>query len=1031
MNPARLWILLAALPALAAAADRPDAADFATRIAPIFQRRCLSCHNDSEHKGGLSLQSAASAFKGGESGAVIAPGDPDGSYLLDLIAPADGKAEMPKDADPLTEAEVVAIRRWIAEGAKWPDDLRLEEHAVADTNWWSLQPVVRPALPDLSRERASWVRTPVDAFIAAKHLEHGLSPTAEADRRTLIRRLYYDLIGLPPNPAEVDAFLADSDARAFERLVDQLLDSPHYGERWARHWLDVVHYGDTHGYDKDKPRPNAWPYRDYVIRSLNSDKPYAQFVREQIAGDVLFPENPDGVIATGLIAAGPWDFISHVEVPETKIDGQIARSIDRDDMVRTVMETFCSVTVGCARCHNHKFDPVTQQDYYNLQAVFAAVDRADRPYDVDPTVHQQRRMLLAEQRELQDRKAALDAEVQRLAGEELKAIDAQIAAVEKQGNGEERPEFGYHSQIEPEQDGVKWVQVDLGAPTEIAKLVYVGCHDNFNNIGAGFGFPVRHRIEASNDPEFATGVVTLVDLTAEDVENPGVTPQTIDVPVAHTARVRPPNETPESKSDAHASRVRYVRVTATKLAARQNDYIFALAELSVLTPDGTNAALGKTVTALDSIEAPVRWRMSNLVDGYYYGVARDPQSKESLVNLRAQRQAAVERVLSTGQKQQLESVTTRLGELDAQIKQLPAPLAVYSAATQFAPQGSFQSTGGKPREIRVLHRGNILDPREVASPSALPFVPSLPTKFDLPAGHTEGDRRAALAEWIVHPDNPLTWRSIVNRVWQHHFGRGLVDTSNDFGRMGAQPTHPELLDWLAAEFRDNGGSLKHLHRLICNSATYRQSSGERRVESGEPKESPHTTHHSPSDSDNLYLSRFPRRRLEAEAVRDAVLAVSGKLDLEMYGPGFQDFVIEKPEHSPHYEYGLFDPEDPRGHRRSIYRFIVRSQQQPFMTTLDCADPSMQVDKRNETVTPLQALTLLNNKLMVAMSRHFAGRVESMGATTEERVTAAYRLALGREPSEDERESLVAYADRFGMENVCRVVLNLNEFVFVD
>jgi hypothetical protein len=1016
MTCVRLPILLLALPALAAAGDRQDSAGFASQVAPILQRRCLSCHNDTERKGGLSLQSRTAAIKGGESGAVIAPGDPDGSDLLDLITPADGRAEMPKDADPLSAAEVDAIRRWIADGAGWPDDLRLEEHAVADTDWWSLQPVVRPALPDLPPGRAAWVRTPVDAFIAAKHQEHGLSPAAEADRRTLVRRLYYNLIGLPPPPADVDAFLADPDPRAYEQLVDRLLESPHYGERWARHWLDVVHYGDTHGYDKDKPRPNAWPYRDYVVRSLNSDKSYEQFVREQLAGDVLFPGDPNGVIATGLIAAGPWDFISHVEVPERKIDGRIARSIDRDDMVRTVMETLCSVTVGCARCHNHKFDPVTQRDYYNLQAVFAAVDRADRPYDSDPAIYHQRRVLLAEQRELQERKAAIDSQVERLAGEELKAIDARIAAADQQRNGEERPEFGYHSRIEPEQDRVKWVQVDLGARTEIAKVVYVGCHDNFNNIGAGFGFPVRYRIEASNDPEFQAGVVTLVDHTDDDVANPGVTPLTLD----------PPPSTP---------RQRYVRVTATKLTPRQNDYIFALAELAVLTPDGANAGLGKPVTALDSIEAPVRWRMTNLVDGYYYGVARDPQSKEQLDRLREQRQAAVERVLSADLKQQFESVTTRLAQLDSQLKQLPPPLMVYAAATQFAPQGSFQSTGGKPREVRVLHRGNILDPRELATPGALPFVPSLPATFDLSDGHTEGEARAALAAWIVHADNPLTWRSIVNRVWQHHFGRGLVDTPNDFGRMGAQPTHPELLDWLAADFRDNGGSLKRLHRLICNSATYRQGSGGSRVEgresSAESSEQSGESREQSKDSDNLYLSRFPRRRLEAEAVRDAVLAVSGKLDATMYGPGFQDFVIEHPEHSPHYEYHLYDPEDPRGHRRSIYRFIVRSQQQPFMTTLDCADPSMQVDKRNETVTPLQALTLLNNRLMVAQARHFAGRVTGLGATTGERVTAAYWLALSRDPSEDERDSLVAYADEFGMENACRVILNLNEFVFVD
>jgi hypothetical protein len=285
--------------------------------------------------------------------------------------------------------------------------------------------------------------------------------------------------------------------------------------------------------------------------------------------------------------------------------------------------------------------------------------------------------------------------------------------------------------------------VDLGAPTEIAKVAYVGCHDNFNNIGAGFGFPVRYRIEASNDPEFQKAVVTLVDHTDDDVANPGVTPQIVSVPDASSVR---------------DTSVRYVRVTATKLAPRQNDYLFALAELAILTPDGANAGLGKPVTALDSIEAPVRWRMTNLVDGYYYGVARDPQSKEQLDRLREQRQAAVERVLSADLKQQFESVTTRLAELDSRLKQLPPPLMVYAAATQFAPQGSFQSTGGKPREVRVLHRGNILDPREVATPGALPFVPSLPATFDLSDGHTEGEARAALAVWIVHPDNPLTWR---------------------------------------------------------------------------------------------------------------------------------------------------------------------------------------------------------------------------------------------------------------------------------
>ncbi len=1039
---------LLVLSLLASASVRADDAAFERDVAPILSRRCLSCHNEDQHKGGLSLQTRAAALKGGESGAVIVPGDADSSYLLDLITPEQGRAVMPKDADPLSADDVAALRRWISAGAAWPESLRLKEHRIADTDWWSLRTLTRPPLPNVApslRERdptaeepvsTDWTRNPIDAFIAAKHAEHGFSPAPQADRRTLIRRLSYDLTGLPPTRDEVAAFRDDADPRAYERLVDRLLDSPHYGERWARHWLDVVHYGDTHGYDKDKPRPNAWPYRDYVIRSLNGDKPYARFSREQIAGDVLYPDDADGIIATGLIAAGPWDFISHVEVPENKIDGRIARSIDRDDMVRTVMETFCSVTVGCARCHHHKFDPVTQQDYYNLQSVFAAVDRADRPYDADPAVQRRRQQLAAQQHELPQRQAALDADVQRIAGDALKPIDGQIAALEqRQRDTRERPEFGYHSAIDREQNGTKWVQVDLGEPTEIARIVYVACHDDFNHIGAGFGFPVRYRIEASNDAEFRAGVVMFSDRTEEDVPNPGTTPLTLD----------PPPSTPPQ---------RYVRVTATKLAPRQNDYILALAELSVLTPDGTNVALGKPVTALDSIEAPVRWGKSNLVDGYYHGVARDPSVKDQIASLRERRRALLERALPPELQRDLADVERRLADVQSQTSQLPTPSQVYAAATHFAPSGSFHATGGKPREVRVLHRGNILDARESAVPGALAMLTHLPARFDLAADHMEGARRAALADWIAHPDNPLTWRSIVNRVWQHHFGRGLVDTPNDFGRMGATPTHAELLDWLALEFRDHGGSLKHLHRLICTSATYRQESRDqsggsrekRRQESGvrsqgiqpatgslaSPIDQPSTINHQPaSDPDNLFLSRFPRRRLEAEAVRDAVLFVSGRLDLAMYGPGFQDFVIDKPEHSPHYEYHRHDPEDPRAHRRSIYRFIVRSQQQPFMTTLDCADPSMQVDKRNETVTPQQALALLNNRLIVAMSRHFAARVEELADSPEQRVAAAVHLALSRDPTLEESAVLAQHAAQYGLANTCRLILNLNEFVFVD
>jgi hypothetical protein len=307
--------------------------------------------------------------------------------------------------------------------------------------------------------------------------------------------------------------------------------------------------------------------------------------------------------------------------------------------------------------------------------------------------------------------------------------------------------------------------------------------------------------------------------------------------------------------------------------------------------------------------------------------------------------------------------------------------------------------------------------------SALTFAPS---RFSIAPDAPEGERRAALARWITDPRNPLTWRSIVNRVWQYHFGRGLVETPNDFGRNGALPTHPELLDWLAADFRDHGGSLKRLHRQIVMSATWRQQSGLGFSPSGDGAKAPATL-----DANNALLWRQNRRKLEAEAVRDSVLAVSGKLDLTAGGPGWQDFVIEHPQHSPHYEYGLANPEDPKAWRRSIYRFIVRSQTQPWMTSLDCADPSMRVDKRNESLSALQALALLNNGFMLTQSRHFAGRVQREAPDLAAQVERAHQLALGRAPTPEEHERLIVFAKANGLPNLCRVLLNLNEFTFVD
>jgi mono/diheme cytochrome c family protein len=975
---------------------------FRDRVAPIIERRCLTCHNAADHKGGLSLETAEGLESGGDSGSPVAAGSPDESYLLELITPDKGRAKMPKDADPLKAEEIAAIRDWIAAGAKWPSGHKLTAAKVASTDWWSLKALVKPAVPKVDD---AWVCTPIDAFILVRQRELGLSHAPEADRTTLIRRLYFDLIGLPPTPTEIEAFVADKDERAYEKLVDRLLESPHYGERWARHWLDVVHYGETHGYDKDKPRLNSWPYRDYVIRSLNDDKPYARFVQEQIAGDMLYPGTRDGIEALGFIAAGPWDFIGHAEVPESKIDGKVARHLDRDDMITNTIQTFNSLTVQCAQCHNHKFDPILQEDYYKLQAVFAAVDRTEKKYDLDPAISKRRDELAARQKALQEEQAAIDQRIAERAGKKLKELDLRIAELEKTAKpGTHPPEFGYHSGIEPRQDVMKWVQIDLKVPTKLSKVVLRPCHDDFNNVGDGFGFPVRFKIELSDNAEFKTPVIVL-DQTAEDVANPKLAATTIEI-AGKTAR--------------------FIRVTATKLAPRlPTDYIFAVAELEAYDAAGKNVARGGDVTSLDSIEAPVRWARKNLVDGLFPGAA---SSVEELATARKERSDLVSASTTEEDRRSLAGLTAAQAELAKSLAELPAQQVCYVGAVHYG-SGPFEGTGargGKPRPIHILNRGSVTQPLKEIGPGALSLFPELAHHFGLPADHTEGDRRAALAKWLSDPSNPLTWRSIVNRVWQYHFGRGLVDSPNDFGRNGRLPTHPELLDYLAAEFRDGKQSLKDLHRAMLLSSTYRQASG--KVEVGGQKSE---VRQEQIDAENRYLWRMNRHKLEAELVRDIVLVLAGKLDRTMYGPSFQDFVIDKPEHSPHYEYHLHDPEDPKSHRRSIYRFLVRSQPQPLMAALDCADPSIQVDKRNESLSALQALALLNNGFMVAMSQHFAERMEALPGELPEKVERAYYEALGHRPSAGDRAALVAYAREHGLANLCRVLVNLNEFVFVD
>jgi hypothetical protein len=410
------------------------------------------------------------------------------------------------------------------------------------------------------------------------------------------------------------------------------------------------------------------------------------------------------------------------------------------------------------------------------------------------------------------------------------------------------------------------------------------------------------------------------------------------------------------------------------------------------------------------------------VDGIYPG-AEIKLTDSELADLMEKYNRAFVRLVSPEVRHDWAEATNLIVTIKHNLELLPKPSLVYAGAIHYG-SGSFRGTGpdgGKPRPIFVLSRGDVRRPGKEAHPGALSCVTNERSSFDIPSGADEGQRRAALAEWIINEGNPLTWRSIVNRVWQYHFGRALVESPNDFGRMGRLPALPELLDWLAVEFRDDGQSFKKLHRLIVTSATYKQTS----------TVTPDHAAAVRSDSDNHLLWRMNRRKLEAEAVRDSILMVSGQLNPKMYGLGFQDFVIDKPEHSPHYEYDRYDPDDAASHRRSIYRFIVRSQPQPFMAALDCADPSMLVEKRSESVSPLQALALLNDKFVLVMAQDFASRLKAQSGDLSQQIEIAFRDSLSRPPNPEEKSALIDFAQKDGLANTCRLIFNLNEFVFID
>lgn len=817
---------------------------FAHEVYPILQEKCFACHGDKpdEIEGDFVIDNQESAVAGGESGLpALVPGDSDASLIYQAITWADPEFEMPpKENDRLNEKQVQLIKQWIDAGAPWPDDER-RAFLIENTEWdyldgikvqtskalsatwqnrrykpedlWAFKPLTHPEIP---LEHMNESSNPIDAFINQKLAAQDIAPAPKADKQTLIRRLTFDLTGLPPTPEEVKAFVADDAPDAYEKLVERLLSSPRYGEQWGRHWLDVVRYADSDGYSNDFERPNAWRYRDYVIRSFNEDKPYDQFIMEQIAGDEIDPDDPEMLIAVGYLRMGPWEHTAMSVAAET-------RQLFLDDATNSIGETFLSIPLRCASCHDHKFDPIPTRDYYRIQASLAPVQFADRVTPYLPEENQDG---------FQKGKARIERLRKEAAREYRKIREKEEAAAKR------------------------WMQ-ERG-------LSYVSR---------------RERRKLPGDQQLPR----FYGLSDQDL--------------------------------------------------------------------GYQKVLNKRMQILD------RWmdRYEPLVFSVYNGELRE--------NLRSGR-------------------TFKLPD----------------------------SLGHEVQPTFILTGGSVHAPDEEVTPGVLSavrtFTEKAETQFSDSIPNRRDGRRLALARWLASPKNSLTTRSIVNRVWQHHFGNGIAGNPNNFGVMGKKPTHPELLDWLTGYFLENGWSVKQLHRLILTSEAYQRRS-----------QHPDFEKIKDLDPDNKLLSYFSPRRLRAEELRDAMLQVSGELNLTMGGlpirPEINREVALQPRHvmgsiAPAYQPS---PSPEERHRRSIYAYQLRGLPNPMLEVFNKPSADLSCEGRIEsTVTP-QAFTLFNSQNTYDRALALAIRLQEEEDALKAQIERALWLAWNRKPTGEEIEKSVAHVEK--------------------
>lgn len=973
-----LSLLPATSPALTTAGP-----DFEKQIFPMLQKHCFACHDAKKQKAGLRLDIKSKAIAGGESGkASIKPGDAAGSELYRRIVSTDSEEVMPPTKEKLSKEQQELFKQWIETGAHWPEHLANEKPKAIH---WAYVPPQRPALP--TAKNKTWARNSIDAFVLARLEKEGLQPSPEADKTTLLRRLYLDLLGLPPTPAQVDTFLADTSSDAYDKVVSQLLASPHYGERWGRHWLDAARYADSDGYEKDKSR-QMWFYRDWVVNAFNLDLPYDQFLRDQLAGDQVPQATQDQIVATGFLRNSMLNEEGGVDPEQFRMDAMF-------DRMDAIGKSMLGVTIQCAQCHNHKYDPISQEEYYKLFAFLNNDNEAQRvvytPAEwmkVNELQQQMKTIEMGLKERTPDWKSKLEAWAKQVREKQVKWTT--LTKLENAGDNGQR--------YIPQADGSILAQgyaptkfdTHLKGPAEL-KTIKAFRLEMLNDPNLPCNGPGRSQMGTFALSEFKVKVEHRLQPEAKDKKS---------ITIKFTKAVADYSNLTRDLEATYDDRSNKKRITGSIDFAidGKNDTAWGI--------DQGPGRRNQTRVAIFVPEKPITFEEGALLDVYltqqHGGWNSDDHMNNNLGRFRlsATDQDHAEQIVLpphieailklSDEKRSPSQNATLFSYWRTTVADWKTEYDQIEQLWQQWPAGSTSltvQTRDQQRETRLLKRGEFMKPDRLVQagvPASLNRIPTDATP-----------NRLTLANWLTDKQAPTTARVFVNRVWQSYFGLGFVTSAEDFGVQCETPTHPELLDWLAVEFMEKGWSNKQLHRLIVSSATYRQSS----------KVTPELLSKDPY---NRLLARASRLRVEGEIVRDISLSVSGLLNPQVGGPSLfspaPSFLFQPPA-----SYGPFTWTETQGadrYRRALYTFRRRSTPYPMLTNFDAPNGDAACVRRTRSNTPLQALTTMNEVVFMEAARALGKRMLTEGGSSDaDRIRLGFKLCTSRVPTASEMKLL--------------------------